>query len=135
MPRIDDSVLDCALYLYPSEEDAIQGTDYGGRGFLVGVPIGWDCDGWTASRSMRSVHIYAVTNAHVIEEGNCVIRLNTKEGATKVINCRQDSWILHPAGDDIAIAPIEPDRELHRFKYLGVGFDMFVTEEPFDSRL
>jgi hypothetical protein len=130
VPRIDDSVLDCALYLYESEEDASQGAHYGGSGFLVGVPLGWDRDDWrTESRAGRAVHIYAVTNAHVIENGCSVIRLNTKEGATRVIDSGRASWLLHPDGDDLAITPIEPDPELHKFRYLGVGFDMFVTQE------
>lgn len=129
MPRIDDSVLDCAVYLYESDHDATAGAHYGGSGFLVGVQVGWDRDGWTPDRSMRTHHVYAVTNSHVIEAGYSVVRLNTKQGATKVIDLSPKSWIHHPKGDDLAIAPIEPDRELHQFKYIGVGLDMFVTPE------
>jgi hypothetical protein len=129
MPRIDDSVLDCAVYLYASERDAVEGAGFGGSGFLVGVQVGWDRDGWTVSNSARTHHIYAVTTSHVVEDGNSVVRLNTREGATKVIDLPPESWIHHPSGDDIAIAPIEPDREMHKFKYLGVGLGMFVTKE------
>jgi hypothetical protein len=129
VPRIDDSVLDCAVYLYESEQDAIDGAGSGGSGFLVGVQYGWDTDGWTPSTSVNTHHVYAVTNSHLIEAGYSVVRLNTKQGATKVIDLPPRSWIHHPNGDDIAIAPIEPDRELHKFKYIGVGLDMFVTRE------
>lgn len=129
MPRIHDELLDCAVYLYESEQDAIAGAGFGGSGFLVGVPVGWDQDGWTESRSLRTHHIYAVTAAHLIENGFPVIRLNTKQGATKVIDCSSASWIVHPEGDDVAITPIEPDRELHKFSYVSVEFEMFVTKE------
>jgi hypothetical protein len=127
VPRIDDSVLDCAVYLYHSEQDAIEGAHSGGSGFLVGVPVGWDDDGWKSRP--RGTHIYAVTNSHVIEDGASVIRLNTRKGETKVIDLSRESWIHHPKSDDIAVAPIEPDRELDKFKYIGVGIDMFVTQE------
>lgn len=130
--RIDDDVLDCAAYLYYSKRDAIAGTEAGASGFLVGVPVGWDDSDWK-SRS-RGRHIYAVTNSHVVRDGASVIRLNTREGETKVINLSPESWIHHPKGDDIAISPIEPDPELYKFKYIGVAFDMFVTEELLDKR-
>jgi hypothetical protein len=127
VPRIDDSVLDCAVYLYHSEQDAIEGARSGGSGFLVGVPVGWDDSDWKSRP--RGHHVYAVTNSHVVENNASVVRLNTRDGATKVIDLSPDSWIHHPKGDDIAIAAIEPDRELHKFKYVGVGIDMFVTQE------
>ena len=129
MPRVDDSVLDCTVYLYHSERDAIEGARSGGSGFLVGVPFGWDELGNIGSWGAKAHHVYAVTNEHVIDNGCSVIRLNTKEGATKVIDCSPDSWLPHQEGDDIAIAPIEPDRELFKFRYLSVALDMFVTKD------
>ncbi len=132
MPRIDDSVLYCAAYLYHSGQDAIEGAHSGGSGFLVGVPVGYDVGDWKSRP--RGRHIYAVTNSHVIKDRASVIRLNAKKGETKVIDLPPESWIHHPKGDDIAVTPIELDRELYKFKYLAVGEDMFVTPERLKDR-
>src|SRR5271166_1331413 len=66
MPRIPDRYLDCVIYLYGSEADAEDGLQTGGSGFLVGVP--------TTDLTTNAVILYAVTNRHVIEPGNLVIR-------------------------------------------------------------
>jgi hypothetical protein len=72
VPRIDDSILNCGIYLYGSEEDAKRGEPYGGSGFLVGVPFG--------NRPPNTAwHCYAVTNAHVVKGGYPVVRVNTNE--------------------------------------------------------
>ena len=128
VPRIDDSVLDCAVYLYYSEDGANKGDRSGGSGFLVGVPFGWNEGSSNGSWATKRHHIYAVTNSHVIKDGASVVRLNTKEGEMAVITPK--SWISSK-GDDIAIASIEsePDRDLYKFKYISIGLDMFVTQK------
>jgi hypothetical protein len=83
MPRIDDTVLDRAIFLYGSEDDADEGANSGGSGFLVGEARD-DGDGR---------HIYAVTNSHVIAGGCPVIRLNTREGAVKTVPLDSNAWI------------------------------------------
>jgi hypothetical protein len=132
MPRIHDRVLDCAIYLYHSSRHAKRGEQSGGSGFLVGIPVGWDWDDWTPE-TMRSHHIYAITTAHVIEQGCSVIRLNTKGGSTKVIPCHPSSWLRHPNGDDLAITPIDPDPELYKFGYLSPVSESFMTKEIQDN--
>jgi hypothetical protein len=125
VPRIADAVLDCAIYLYRSEKDASKGESSGGSGFLVGVLFEEE---WTASPSLH--HIYAVTNAHVIEDGFPIVRINTKDGQTHSIPLRQDDWTPHPAGDDVAVAPIELDKDIHQFKYMDVsGGELFMTDK------
>ncbi len=112
MPRIDDSILNCGIYLYSSEEEAKRGEPYGGSGFLVGVPF--------RSRPPNTAwHCYAVTNAHVVKGGYPVVRVNTNhphpEMKTMAIPLTQDDWICHQAGDDLALASIDLDTYLHRF--------------------
>jgi hypothetical protein len=63
MTRMKDDFADCAIYLYPTPEDAAAGAAVGGSGFLVGVP-----PDWAASRQ-DDPHIHAVTNAHVTRDG------------------------------------------------------------------
>src|SRR5687768_2114902 len=55
MPRIPPKFLNSVFYLYKSEDDAERGEDFGGTGFLVGVP----------SRNAGHMFVYAVTNWHV----------------------------------------------------------------------
>src|SRR5579863_1360819 len=73
--RIPDVYLDCVVYLYGSEADAEDGLRTGGSGFLVGV----------RADDLKVALIYAVTNRHVVEPGNLVIRLRTKDGKHSII--------------------------------------------------
>lgn len=119
MPRISDDILDCVIYLYPTELDARNGEKVGGSGFLVAIP----------SKVFENAHyIYAVTNSHVIREGNSpVVRLNTKEGTMDVLNLETDDWLHHPDGDDVAVCPIALPLDYFKFKF--VGQEMFLTED------
>lgn len=99
MPRIYDPWLDSVIYLYPSVDMARSGERAGGCGFLMSVKSEGDD---------RSDHIYAVTNSHVIAEAaSPIIRLNTSEGASDVIDLRADDWSHHPDGDDIAVVLVD----------------------------
>lgn len=94
MPRIPDEVLNCSVYLYPTVEDASDGANYGGSGFLVGL----------FSKVFPSrPHLYVVTNSHVIRRKSHVIRLSTAQGDTVIIDCQESEWTHHPDGDDVAI--------------------------------
>ena len=86
MPRIRDEVLDCSIFLYGSEADALSGREYGGSGFLVAVPD---------KNNERYRQLYAVTNSHVVEGGYSVIRLNTQEGSVTVLPFQAADWIHH----------------------------------------
>jgi hypothetical protein len=78
LKRLPQSVLDCSIYLYGSVEAAKEGEAFGGSGFLVGVNSSFE------NRDVFSMHVYAVTNSHVIREGRSpVIRLNV-DGQPKV---------------------------------------------------
>src|SRR5258708_5561157 len=67
MPRIDDTLLDCAIYLYRNVEEATQARRAGGSGFLASVPgsgAGWLAQGKCPHPGLH--HVYGVTNRHVI---------------------------------------------------------------------
>jgi hypothetical protein len=120
MPRISDDFLHCCIYLYPSEKDAEEGIKIGGSGFLVAVPC---------KKLPGSNFIYAVTNRHVIESGNTVVRLNTVDGKTDIFDLNERSWSFHPDGDDLAIAGLPPlDEKIHRYKLLSQE-SHFITRE------
>jgi hypothetical protein len=118
VPRIDDNILDGVIYLYRSVEDAEEGLQFGGSGFLVGVP---------SVVHEGFITLYAVTNSHVIRGNYPIIRLNTKRGDTDVIPLSTDAWVHHEDGDDLAACPlaIAPGE----YKYSHVPPSMFLTRE------
>ena len=120
MPRISDDFLDCCIYLYPSQKDAEEGVKIGGSGFLVGVPC---------KKLLGSNFIYAVTNRHVVESGNTVVRLNTVDGKIDIFDQDERSWVFHHQGDDLAVSGLPAfDENLHRYKLL-TQTEHFITPE------
>src|SRR5260221_948282 len=69
--RIRQQLLDTSIYLYPDEGSAADGARVGGSGFIVGLPL---------EGSNGAFTLWAVTNRHVIEQGNSTIRLNRRSG-------------------------------------------------------
>jgi len=100
MPRFDDSIIDCVVYLYPSEAAAEDGEKIGGSGFLVGAGLADE------NRTIVSHLPCVVTNRHVVRDGNMVVRINTRDGGTDIVALDGEEWIYHPDGDDIAVCPI-----------------------------
>jgi hypothetical protein len=109
MARIWDEWLDSVIYLYTSVDAANKGVKSGGCGFIVGVKSESD-------PSFR--HLYAVTNAHVVESGATVIRFNTTDGDTDTLGLDKGDWRIHPDGDDIAVAPIDVPRDVYRMNVI-----------------
>jgi hypothetical protein len=93
VPFVPPSLLTTSIFLYGSVRDAISGANWGGSGFLFGLP----------SRANPSrTHLYAVSNDHVIH--SCpVVRLVKATGEPYVLPGTDADWQSHPAGDDIAI--------------------------------
>jgi hypothetical protein len=122
--RISDNLLKAVVFLYPTEEAAVEGKNYGGSGFLVG---------WTESLTVPKqppltdpAHVYVVTNAHVAARCPYV---RTSHELQRII--RVDSWKYHSEGDDLAIAhlgilgidTIALGKVVHR--------SMFITADSF----
>lgn len=94
MPRITDVLLDTVFYIYPSVYDANNSTEYGGSGF------------WLEQHSsimQNESYLYAVTNAHVINGIDPVLRVNTTDGKFDIITTANEDWIRHPDGDDLVV--------------------------------
>lgn len=109
MTRVPDQFLDIVVYLYASHEDAEEGRDIGGTGFLVSVPMG----------ATDALARYVVTNHHVIRNGCLFVRLNTRAGEHDIVHIRPEEWIHATGNDDIAVAPIPLDgRERYKFATL-----------------
>ncbi len=110
MPRIRDEYLDCSIYLYASEKDAQEGARSGGCGFLVGIR--------TTNLPNNVLIPYVVTNKHVVENGNAVIRMKTRDGKNSFLTTDSNSWRFHPAGDDLAVRVIRFDWMTHQYNYV-----------------
>jgi hypothetical protein len=117
MPRILDDVLNCVVYLYRSEHEAIEGIDIGGSGFLLSVPA--------AKLPRPAGFAYVVTNRHVIEGKATFLRVNTADGRFGVFSTK--AWLLSN-DDDLAICNV-PEFDPSRFVVRTLPRSMIVTEE------
>lgn len=136
MPRIADDIVDCAIYLYHSRENAAAGVRAGGSGFLLGVPSGTPeplrplperiMKFHLSGVSWHTPHAYAVTCKHVIENGACTIRLNTAAGDIEILDTMPKDWYTHRTAD-LAIYPLRLRKTIHKFST--VHFLNIITEE------
>lgn len=112
MPAIPPSVLNTVTYLYPSREDAKAGRNFGGSGFLVGVP---------SNTHPCFSHVYLVSNYHVaVRGGSSVVRLNRLDGGIDILESDSSEWEFIAGGGDVAILPVQPDPETHDYKVIDV---------------
>jgi hypothetical protein len=135
MPRVGQGILDCVVYLYPTEQDARDGEKVGGSGFLVEVrdPFPWNEDvspevknRVASDRSFAS--FYVVTNDHVIRGGNTVLRLNlAMHSGTDTIATDASQWIGHLDFDDVVVLPITLPKE--RYRASGIPLEMFYPAD------
>ncbi len=110
MPRIARRFLDCAIYLYPTVDKALQGHAAGGTGFILGVPL---------PTHHFAVATFAVAARHTVHQGGAsVVRLNAKNGGVDVRDLDPIEWFEHPDGDDVAIAALDCDDSVHAFSYV-----------------
>jgi hypothetical protein len=89
VPLIDQKLVYCSIFLYPTVEDAKARRGWGGSGFLLGV---------RSEAHPALVHLYGVTNDHV-RVGNPVFRYQDHDPEPG----EPDDWVPHPEGDDVAV--------------------------------
>ena len=118
MPRIPPELLDASFYLYRSSDEAKAGTQAGGTGVFVAMPV---------PNLPGRILVYAVSNKHVVNKLGCsVIRINTLVGGTDVIEKDPAEW--HASNtDDLAVCLIQVNQAIHKIK--AVGADLFVTKQ------
>ena len=118
MPRIQDDVLECPVYLYPDQSSAKAGERAGGTGFIIGM---------RSPNFYAILHLYIVTNSHVVMKHNSpVIRINKTTGGLDYQVTQKGDWILHPSGDDVAIMPIGLSSD---HKYAWINTEMFLSRD------
>jgi hypothetical protein len=120
-------ILDVVFFLYPTKEDALNGTEYGGTGFLIAVPS----RRWPA----EFYHVHGVTNWHVACDGSPVIRINRRDGRPPdIFDFDVSEWIFRPHHHDIAISPpLMLDPDIHQAEAIGLGSLLTKEEEIKDD--
>lgn len=114
MPRIPNEILDCTFFLYQSKEDALARKKTGGTGFFICM----ESEVW----KKEITYFYAVTNWHVaVRDGCSVIRTNTIDGQTDIIEHGPEDWIFDKDGDDLAIMPINLNPSVHAAKPIPIN--------------
>ena len=125
MPQILDDYLQLVFYVYESQgaaESASPKPDTGGTGFFIVVPF---------SEGTDDGSFYAVTAAHVVKDhASSVLRLNSRDGHTKTLAIARNEWVLHPGGDDLAVAPIRLDDS--QFQIFASPPAAFLTDDVKD---
>ncbi|MDE2227935.1 MAG: trypsin-like peptidase domain-containing protein [Alphaproteobacteria bacterium] len=119
MPRIIDGYLHCVIYLYPDERSAREGERAGGTGFLIGESL-------VPGSQVRWLG-YIVTNAHIIDGGSCVVRLNSAAGGTEILSTDERSWHRLNDGTDLAICLVELEQSVHLVTMLSRAY--LLTKE------
>jgi len=105
LPRLPDDFLDIAFYLYPSRQDAENGKDLGGTGFIVFKPF---------ERLKENAAFCLVTNKHVIQKGNTYIRINRIDGGKPdIFHIDEAEWHPHKGPHDVTVALGIGDAQIH----------------------
>lgn len=139
MGRVPDLVLHSVVFMYPSEEDARTGSQFGGSGFVLTVSFA-DEDG-NRPRMPHEIgpnHVYVVTNTHVARQCHIARIADASRPLIKT-----SFWHDHPDGDDVSIAylGLKPDvyyntaidtsmlatKEGLERKFVGPGDDVFMV--------
>ena len=124
LPRIPDVMTRAVIYLFDDVLGAETGVSLGGSGFVATV--------FSEMDGRRIRHDYAVTNAHVVEDGFCVVRVNLNEPvAGRKADCfdfARKSWVTHPV-HDLAVRPLPPDLDHSRLNMTGLTLQYFLSPE------
>ena len=120
MPRIDDDLLDCTVYLYASKAEAEAGENSGGSGFLVS---------YASSRGISAGgFMYVVTNRHVIRSRYSTVRLNTADGKIDAIEYQPSEWTCSET-DDLAVKVLHGNMSGTDYRFRVVSQKMLLTKD------
>ena len=116
--------LRCVIFLYPSKEDAVESRASGASGFVVSIP---------SATSPSTQYLYAVTNRHVTENGCTVIRFNTTDGRTAILDLKPTDW-TSSTDDDLAAVEITgldvlPQETANVVTFAHTSVDHFLSHE------
>jgi len=93
MPRLHSNFSRCVFFLYGQHPETGKLIGPKGTGVLIGFHD-------------VTIHTYAVTCAHIAPQGASVVRLNTIDGKSRLIELEPDDWITPKNGADVAAVDI-----------------------------
>jgi hypothetical protein len=119
---IPDEVRKCVVFLMYRDKN--QALNFAGTAFFVGI-----------QNEMYSFP-YLITAKHVIvkikqesSDGNVYIRINDKQGGSKIIGTESDRWSEHPTDSSVDVSVLMWAPPLDEFDYLMLPEAMMATEE------
>jgi hypothetical protein len=115
MPHLGDfeSLINCVVFLYRNQEEALRSSRIGGTGFIVQL----DYEGPVAR---LFGHQYLITNWHVaVRSGYAVARINRIDGRVDVLDHGSEDWFFIPGKHDIAVLPVQVINSVHKVTALG----------------
>jgi hypothetical protein len=127
MPRVPDNTRLCVVYLYANRFDAASGADDGASGFVLSM---------SPEESASNIylkdllHIYVVTNKHVISNGYRVIRYTTVENTSDYIETSPKDWDLD-LHNDLAVCLLsqQPPKRTPDPAVIAIDISLLLTEE------
>jgi hypothetical protein len=122
MPRLAPHFLDCAVFLYRTEEDARAGNNSGGTGFFFQL--------LSPRFPTQAAYYFVVSNWHTVcRDGFPVVRVPLKAGGVDVFDLDSSEWHFVAGGYDVAVAPVPIDPSKHRV--MVGGAHGMITREAF----
>jgi hypothetical protein len=120
VPRLNPSFKRSVFFLYGVHPETGKIAGPSGTGVLIGLP---GLDHW------HLTHFYAVTCQHVAPRGHSIIRLNTKDGKSRMIEADADDWQWISGHDDLAALDVTERLDTSRDEYSVIPSNLLVTKE------
>jgi hypothetical protein len=132
MPRLPNDIEHTVGFLYQTRADAEANARLGGTCSFVGLPGGKDVPQERPNSPFYEggmYSTYAVSNRHVVWNASApVIRINTRRGSSRIIDLDCTEWIVHPDGDDLAVAYIGDKIDSAADEMIVAETDHFILE-------
>lgn len=127
--RVPDQIRKCVCYV-------VTGPDRGhrplGTAFFVSVPSSIDGgDVYSFVNTVTARHVIA--GAVLRGESHVFLKVNSADGATKLVSTDVADWIFHPdesEADDVAVLPYAP---IEGADYLSVPVSLFATDTAIEE--
>jgi hypothetical protein len=125
MPKIRQALIDNIFYLFGRDPKSGEIAGPLGTGFFVRRSEG---------EEGAFVHHYAVTNWHVaVRSGGSIIRLNTRDGKSRLLEYDPSDWYFEAGKDDIAIIDVTDDLVAGTDAIFVQAEDTFLTRETIEK--
>ena len=123
MPRLGTLFERSVFFLYGTDLKTGKRAGPNGTGVLISLPPEF------AKASLYDTHFYAVTCQHLAPRGSSIIRINTKDGASRFINTHADDWQWIPGHDDLAAIDLTERLDRSNDIISFIPQRLFVTQE------